>query len=209
MELGLSADTEFADTIRELSTKTFLSNSDAHSLEKIAREYNKINLQFPDFHNLLSALQRRDDNFVMYNYGLRPELGKYHRTFCPDCGYIATEEPPVKCCPHCKNYAVTLGVLDRITLIADLKYPIHPHHRPLYQYQIPLEFIPGIGQKTIDILIQAFGTEMNVIHKTNRAQLTEVVGEQKANNIVLAREGKLGLKVGGGGFYGKVFYKNV
>ncbi len=42
IELGLSSDTELADEITELENKTFLTNSDAHSLPKIAREYNKI-----------------------------------------------------------------------------------------------------------------------------------------------------------------------
>jgi len=31
IELGLSADTDYADRIAELSSRTFLSNSDAHS----------------------------------------------------------------------------------------------------------------------------------------------------------------------------------
>ena len=45
---------------------------------------------------------------------------------------------------------------------------------------------------------------MNVIHNANMKQLTEIVGNHRAENIILAREGKLDLKVGGGGFYGKV-----
>jgi uncharacterized protein (TIGR00375 family) len=145
-----------------------------------------------------------DQDFIMANYGLSPKLGKYHRTFCPACNYVAEETPPVKKCPICNNEGVTLGVLDRITFIADLKTPVHPKHRPLYNYQIPLEFIPGIGKKTIEKLLLHFGTEMTVIHDADVKQLTEVVGEQRAESIILAREGKLDLKVGGGGFYGKV-----
>lgn len=209
VELGLSADTDFADTIGELSAKTFLSNSDAHSLEKIAREYNKMELELPDFKNIFSALRGSDNNFIIANYGLSPELGKYHRTFCPACNYIASEAPPVKKCPVCHNEAVTIGVLDRIAVIADYKTPVHPESRPLYHYQVPLEFIPGMGKKTIEKLLLNFGTEMNVIHDADIAQLTEVVGQQRAESIILAREGKLELKVGGGGFYGKVLNRNV
>jgi uncharacterized protein (TIGR00375 family) len=40
VELGLSSDSEMAGIISELSPMTFLTNSDAHSLRKIAREYN-------------------------------------------------------------------------------------------------------------------------------------------------------------------------
>jgi len=209
VELGLSADTDFADTISELATKTFLSNSDAHSLGKIAREYNKMKLKFPDFKNIFSALRGLDNNSIMANYGLNPKLGKYHRTFCPACGYIAVEAPSVVKCRICNSEAVTLGVLDKIALIADHKVPVHPQHRPLYQYQIPLEFIPGIGKKTIKKLLLNFDTEMDVIHNADITQLTQVVGEQRAESIILAREGRLDLKVGGGGFYGKVLNGNV
>ena len=45
VELGLSSDTFLADMITELENKTFLTNSDAHSLPKIAREYNKIQVE--------------------------------------------------------------------------------------------------------------------------------------------------------------------
>ena len=52
IELGLSSDTFLADQISELETKTFLTNSDAHSLPKIAREYNKMymeDISFKDY----------------------------------------------------------------------------------------------------------------------------------------------------------------
>jgi len=204
IELGLSADTNFADTISELSTKSFLSNSDAHSLEKIGREYNKLELHFPDFENFISALKGIDGNRIVANYGLDPKLGKYHRTFCTVCNYIAQGKLPVTKCPLCNSEDVTLGVFDRIALIADFETPVHPEGRPQYFYQVPLEFIPGVGKKTIEKLILNFGTEMNVIHNIGKAELVEVVGEQVATHIMLAREGKLNIEVGGGGIYGKV-----
>jgi len=204
VELGLSADTDFADTISELRTKSYLSNSDAHSLEKIGREYNKLKLKFPDFENVISALKGVNGNFIVANYGLDPKLGKYHRTFCPTCKYVAHDILPVTKCPICNSKEVTLGVYDRIAIIADCKTPIHPEGRPQYYYQVPLEFIPGVGKKTMEKLIFEFETEMNVIHNVDKAELIDVVGEKVAVNIILARDGKLSIKVGGGGIYGKV-----
>lgn len=58
VELGLSADTYLADRISELSGKVFLSNSDAHSLQKIAREYTIMQLEKPNFKNIAKALRR-------------------------------------------------------------------------------------------------------------------------------------------------------
>jgi len=47
IELGLSADTDYADRIAELARRTFLSNSDAHSprCNKLAREFNQMELK--------------------------------------------------------------------------------------------------------------------------------------------------------------------
>lgn len=44
IELGLSSDTMMVNQIKELQAYTFVSNSDAHSLGKIAREYQKLRL---------------------------------------------------------------------------------------------------------------------------------------------------------------------
>ena len=73
-----------------------------------------------------------------------------------------------------------------------------------YIHQVPLDFIPGVGPKTIDRLIQAFGTEMAILHTTSLDELKEVIPEKLANLIDLARKGELGITVGGGGVYGKI-----
>ena len=57
VELGLSSDTFLADEIKELETRTFLTNSDAHSLPKIAREYNKMQVEDISFKEIVKALK--------------------------------------------------------------------------------------------------------------------------------------------------------
>ena len=54
VELGLSSDTFLADEISELENKTFVTNSDAHSLPKIAREYNKMQVEDISFKEVYS-----------------------------------------------------------------------------------------------------------------------------------------------------------
>jgi uncharacterized protein (TIGR00375 family) len=204
LELGLSADTDLADTISELSEYTFLSNSDAHSLPKIGREYNVMLLESPSFDETIKALRRKDGRRVVANYGLDPKLGKYHRTYCPRCSRtFQHESPPVLVCPECNSASVVRGVLDRITDIQDYSAPKHPAHRPPYRYQIPLEFVPGIGPKSIDKLISKFGSEMAVLHTAQEEELREAVGNKAARLIIEAREGTLPLVAGGGGHYGK------
>jgi uncharacterized protein (TIGR00375 family) len=204
IELGLSADTDLADRIAELSKFTFLSNSDAHSLTKIGREYNIMEIESLSYKEVLMALQRDDGRRVTDNYGLDPKLGKYHRSFCPLCDRIATENPPVTVCRNCGNENMVIGVLDRITMIQDYPEPRHPGHRPPYHYQVPLEFVPGIGEKMYKILIETFGSEMGVLHNADEESLSRAVGRDLARLIIKAREGTIKLAPGGGGIYGKV-----
>lgn len=204
IELGLSSDTFLADKISELETKTFLTNSDAHSLPKIAREYNKILVNDISFKEFLKAIKNEDGRKIIANYGLDPKLGKYHRTFCEKCGKNVPGEAPVTVCHDCDSKNITMGVFDRIEIIKDKPDTKSPENRPPYIYQIPLTFIPGIGKKSMDKLLDTFQNEMNILHKLSFDDINSVVGDKVANNIILAREGKIKIIEGGGGVYGKV-----
>ena len=204
IELGLSSDTYLADQISELETRTFLTNSDAHSLPKIAREYNKILVEDISFKEILKALKNEDGRKIIANYGLDPKLGKYHRTYCEKCNKPISGEAPVTKCNDCDSSNITMGVFDRIELIKDKVKTKSPKNRPSYIYQIPLTFIPGLGGKTIDRLLENFETEMNILHKLSKDDIEAVVGEKIAQNIINAREGNMNIQAGGGGIYGKV-----
>ena len=204
IELGLSSDTFLADTISELESKTFLTNSDAHSLPKIAREYNKILVEDISFKEIVMALKNEDGRKIIANYGLDPKLGKYHRTYCEVCEKNIEGQAPVTKCDTCDSRNITMGVFDRIEQIKDKKTTKSPKNRPPYNYQIPLTFIPGLGGKTIDKLLNKFETEMNILHKLSHDDLEAVVGEKIATNIINARDGKVQIQSGGGGIYGKI-----
>ena len=203
LELGLSADSHLADRIAELADLTFLSNSDAHSLPKIAREYNVMRVAEPSFQEVVWALRREKGRSVVANYGLDPRLGKYHRTFCLGCEQITLDPPPALRCSICGDDHIVKGVLDRIAEIADYPEPRPPDHRAPYQYQVPLQFLPGIGAVSLGKLLNRFGTEMRVLHETEKTDLELVVGKKLAGMIVQARQGTLPLLAGGGGRYGK------
>ena len=121
VELGLSSDTFLADEISELETRSFLTNSDAHSLPKIAREYNKMLVEDISFKEIVKAMKNEDGRKILANYGLDPKLGKYHRTYCDDCNKTIETKEPVETCPMCGSKNVTFGVFDRIELIKDKK----------------------------------------------------------------------------------------
>ena len=197
IELGLSSDTYLADTISELERITFLTNSDAHSLPKIAREYNKMLVEDISFKEIVKALKNEDGRKIIANYGLDPKLGKYHRTYCDDCKQTIETKEPVDNCPICGSKNVTFGVFDRIELIKDKNKTKSPKNRPPYIYQVPLSFIPGLGGKTIDKLLDTFKTEMNILHKLSKDDIEAVVGKKVANNIENARSGNCKVAVGG------------
>ena len=204
VELGLSSDTYLADTISELENKTFVTNSDAHSLPKIAREYNKMQVEDISFKEVVKALKEEDGRKVIANYGLDPKLGKYHRTYCDNCNQTIETKEPVEICPKCGSNKITFGVFDRIELIKDKKETKSPKNRPPYVYQIPLNFIPGVGGKTIEKLLDNFETEMNILHKLSKDDIEAFAGEKIANNIERARSGDMQVQSGGGGVYGRI-----
>ncbi|MER2108447.1 MAG: endonuclease Q family protein [Solibacillus sp.] len=204
IELGLSSDTNMVKGISELFPYSFVTNSDAHSLGKLAREYQKIYVADVNFEELKKALHQQDERAILANYGLNPLLGKYYKTVCANCGEQIIEEDQIRC-PSCGKQHFIKGVAKRICELSDSA--LREIERPPYIHQVPLDFIPGIGPKTIDKLINAFGTEMNVLHKTSLDKLKEILPEKLANAIDLARKGNLPITVGGGGVYGKIDVK--
>ena len=69
----------------------------------------------------------------------------------------------------------------------DKKETKSPDIRPEYIYQYPLTFIPGVGGKTIDKLLEHFGTEMTILHQLTDDDIEAVVGSKVAKNIINAK----------------------
>ena len=204
IELGLSADSAMADRIHELWQFEFLSNSDAHSPEKIAREYNELQLPAANYAECALAFRRQSGRRILANYGLDPRLGKYHQSCCERCATIfAAETKPLQC-PACGSHRLTRGVSDRIAEIADADSELHPESRPTYHYQVPLHRVPGLGARTLAKLIGELGTEMELIHTTPLSEIERVGGTRLARAIGSIRAGEAGMISGGGGTYGKI-----
>lgn len=200
IELGLSSDTDMVSHIKELQAYTFVSNSDAHSLGKLAREYQKLRLEEANFTELKMALHEQHGRAVIANYGLNPLLGKYHQTVCAKCGEQLSNEATA--CVVCGSTQIIKGVATRIQELSE-DY-LKERRRPPYIHQVPLDFIPGIGPKMMERLIEAFGTEMNILHRVTIEELERIVPHKIAHLIDLARTGQLVIEVGGGGVYGKI-----
>lgn len=197
MSFGLSADTDYADRIRELADKKFLTNSDAHSLPKIAREYNTFemeNISFESFKKVLGYEEEKSEsetkklNYIVCNNGMYSRLGKYNKTYCDMCECVSEIEDGK--CKKCGSKKIVKGVEDRVLEIADGE-SISPKNRPEYMYKIPLEYIPKLGKKTKEKMLELYGTEMNILNKVSIKNIEENFGKQIAKNIEIARNGNI------------------
>ena len=203
MSFGLSADTDYADRIRELADKKFLTNSDAHSLPKIAREYNTFemeNISFESFKKVLGyedKIQNGDNklNYIVCNNGMYSRLGKYNKTYCDMCESVS--EIADGKCKKCGSKKIVKGVEDRILEIADGE-SISPKGRPKYNYSVPLEYIPKLGKKTKEKMLDLYDTEMNILNKVSIENIEKNFGKDIARNIETARKGEIVIKRGGG-----------
>ena len=87
LELGLSANSDYADRISGLHRLTFMSNSDAHSPtpSSLGREFNSFVAEDLSFEEVQKAIKREDGRRFTRNAGFSPKLGKYNVLFCSKC----------------------------------------------------------------------------------------------------------------------------
>jgi uncharacterized protein (TIGR00375 family) len=219
VELGLSADANYADRIAELERLTFLTNSDAHSPYplRLAREFNRFEMKDITYSELKKALLRKGKRKPIVNVGLPPQEGKYNESACIKCftHYSLREAMMHKWkCTKCKG-RIKKGVKDRVNEIATYNLPKHPSHRPKYLYLVPLAEIisKAVGQKSPTTktvlkfwngLISEFGDEVSVLVDVDIDDIAKVTDERVTETISAFRKGKVILHPGGGGQYGYV-----
>ncbi|MGN0176920.1 MAG: TIGR00375 family protein [Methanobrevibacter sp.] len=218
VELGLSADTFMADRISELKDFPFLTNSDAHSPwpHRIGREFNQIELEDISYSSIKKAFNHRK---IEANYGLVPNLGKYHMTACTKCykliDPLIARENKMKC--ECGG-TIKKGVDFRISEIADYDKPKHPDFRPNYVHIMPLAEIissvygKGVTTKTVQSkwkkLIDNFDTEIDVLINVDLSAI-EKIDSNIASAIKLFRNDEIDVIPGGGGKYGQISFNKI
>ena len=220
IELGLSADSDYADRISELEDRTFLSNSDAHSPwpNKLGREFNQMEMGDISFEGLRKAIMRGGGSGPTLNVGFPPEEGKYNRTACTRCYRHHSIEEMKDRRGRCEcGGLIKVGVKDRVDILADRPDPVHPPHRPPYLHLIPLAEIIAMAlevkgvyssrvQKIWNELIRG-KSEIEVLVETD---LSEIRGEDRVVDAIRAFRSKdLVVEPGGGGKYGSVTIRKV
>ena len=218
VELGLSADTSFADMIEELHRLTFLTNSDCHSPHpvRLAREFNRFEVQDKTYAEVKKAILRTGGNKPVLNVGLPPQEGKYHESACISCYTHYTLEEAQRRRWKCScGKRIKKGVKDRILEMATYREPQHPEHRPPYVHLIPMAEIitKAVGQHTPFTqtvmqrwheLVNAFGSEITVLLDTDISDIAKITAPAITEAIQAFREKRVIIRPGGGGQYGTI-----
>ena len=223
VELGLSADSSYADRIEELRPLTFLTNSDAHSPHpiRLAREFNRFYVADMGFDELKAAIQRRGGRKPVLNVGIPPQEGKYNESACIRCYTHYSLSDAITSRWRCEcGGLIKKGVRDRVDELANAD-GTHPDHRPPYVHLIPLAEIIGLAvhkspsslavKEIWESLLAAFGTEVNVLVDVPIADFYVAHGtldERVVGAIKAFREGEIQVIPGGGGRYGVIKLKS-
>lgn len=219
IETGLSSDPPMNWRLAALDRITLISNSDAHSPEKLGREANvfECRMQYDD---ITSAIKSKDKKRFISTIEFFPEEGKYHFDGHRSCkiSYSPVQTRLHKgLCPVC-NRPLTIGVLNRIDKLATRKDGVVPHNAIPFRHLIPLKEIIadvlGIGVNTVKVnklytgvVIDRGIPELNVLQDMPVQELKPMLPEDVLKGILKVRNGKVSIFPGYDGQYGRISIK--
>ncbi len=220
-ETGLSSDQPMNWICSFLDKFTMISNSDAHSPEKLGRNANIFSTDL-SYQAVIEAMKHQDKPDFVGTIDLYPQEGKYHYDGHRKCG---VRFDPVQTlehggiCPVCGK-PLTLGVAHRVASLADRDNPLERPHRKEFHYIIPLKEIlgeinkTGSASKKVDNLyfraISQIGNENYILLEADYQEIKKHSGELLAEAIRRMRQGQVIIEEGFDGEYGKIklFEKN-
>ena len=212
-ETGLSSDPKMNWRVSALDRITLVSNSDAHSPSKLAREANIFNcaLSYKSVKHALMSGDGFDGTIEMF-----PEEGKYHLAGHRKCSVRLNPAESKKLnhiCPVCGT-PVTPGVLARVDELADRPEGQKPKKAKKYESLVPLAEIIAIsigkGPKTKSVsniywkLLRDLGNELHILRIADRDAIARSAGEKIADAVLKVRAGKVEVIGGFDGRYGTV-----
>ncbi|MBI2575254.1 DNA helicase UvrD [Candidatus Woesearchaeota archaeon] len=220
IETGLSSDPPMNWRISGLDRIALISNSDSHSYWpwRIGREANIFDLKELSYKAIIMAIRNRE---LAATIEVDPAYGKYHYDGHRLCGVCMTPKEAIgsnNICPKCRK-KLTIGVLHRVEELADADRPegYKPENAVPFYSLIPLSEIiaevsgSGIASnkvwKAFNGLISRFGTEFSILLDAPYEELQKTAGEKIAAAIIANREGKLTIKPGYDGEYGKPVFE--
>ncbi len=219
LETGLSSDPEMNWHVSKLDKFRLVSNSDAHSASKLAREATVFDIE-PNYYSIMNAFKTGEGYTGTVEFF--PEEGKYHKDGHRKCNICLTPEETKKyngICPICGK-PLTIGVLSRVNELSDRKkITTLPKTAGKVFSLVPLQEIiseiKGVGPSSKSVtteyekLINEFGSELNILQNIPLDELSKTSPLLK-EAISRLRQGKVIKQSGFDGEYGsiKLFDKN-
>lgn len=215
IETGLSSDPAMNWRCSALDRIALISNSDAHSPSRIAREANVLETE-PSYKAVLDAIRAKDPSRFLFTLEFFPEEGKYHYDGHRGCGTLwapAETRAHGGRCAVCGK-PVTVGVMHRVEALADRPAGYSPPRAIPARHLVPLAEIIGealgIGAESAGVeaewrkLVAAGGSELAVLMDLPEAELARFTPPKILEGIRRMRAGQLSITPGYDGVYGKV-----
>jgi DNA helicase II / ATP-dependent DNA helicase PcrA len=215
LETGLSSDPPMNWRVSALDGYTLVSNSDAHSPQKLAREATLFDCELA-YDAIFDALRSGDPARFKGTLEFFPEEGKYHLDGHRACG-VCWEPPETLAhgglCSVCGK-PVTVGVMHRVELLADRPAGGQPARVHPFHSLVPLPEVlgqvygVGAGSKQVtheyEKLLARLGPELRILLETPLDEIRQAGGERLAEGIERMRRGEVDAQGGYDGEYGVI-----
>jgi DNA helicase II / ATP-dependent DNA helicase PcrA len=215
VETGLSSDPPMNWLCSFLDKYTLISNSDAHSPEKLGREANLFDAEL-SFPGIRAALRGDALDTFQGTIEFFPQEGKYHLDGHRKCGICWKPQETAQhggMCPVCGK-PVTVGVLNRVMQLADrTDYELRPRRDPYYSLT-PLKNliaeIKDVGPNSKEVnqhyeyLLQKGDTEFAILLDLSYAQIREIGDDVLLEGIKRLRNREVYIEEGYDGRFGQI-----
>lgn len=220
IETGLSSDPLMNAQLSMLDRITLISNSDAHSPQKLGREANVFDFSTEKditYSEIMRILREKDKKKFQYTIEFYPEEGKYHYDGHAVCKFSCHPRETKKydgVCPVCKKPLV-IGVMNRVDVLSDRNEETAKKHIAIpYKSLVPLPEIiadtlgVGVASKGVaavyDKLIKNLGNEFSILTNTSLEEIEKASERQIAEAIKRVRSGNIHIVPGYDGIFGVV-----
>ncbi|MFA5130347.1 MAG: endonuclease Q family protein [Patescibacteria group bacterium] len=217
IETGLSSDPPMNRRLSGLDSVFLVSNSDAHSLDKLGREANVFEMTTPGFDELRSILVEKKQKQFIETIEFFPEEGKYHADGHRACGFSCEPKETKRrggICPVCGK-PLTVGVLHRVDDLADCDQASDVSPTTVaYRYIIPLAelvgSVVGVGPSSkkvkaiVDRMLEDGRTEFGVLLDAPSSDLYPIAPKEVADAILSMRKGEVDRIPGFDGEFGRI-----
>ena len=214
VETGLSSDPPMNRVCSFLDKFRLVSNSDAHSLDKLGREANLFDTAL-SYNSILASLKY--DNGFLGTIEFFPQEGKYHYDGHRLCNVVCNPLETVRhqgICPVCHK-PLTKGVMYRVAELADRKVEDIPEFNqqhysitPLLQILAEIVGVKSSSSTKVQAeyyrLINNLGSEFDILLNCPLPEIKDLGSPVLAQAIQRLRDGQVQITEGYDGEFGRV-----